>query len=112
MLSKLTLGTFLFLCIIYLSIIISQNGEVQGASMALEPANAQKLALAANAPKASGWEIWFWDPWGNWVWYEFTLVFASRGQAFKAKEAEAKRELSIKSKQSCRGQVKSSRRGC
>ena len=136
---NLTHGTFLFLITVIISTNLSQNGEVQGASVALEAANAKELAIAgkvryisiwdssvgANFHKPflvflkyflfsdkapASWEIWFWDPWGNWVWYEFTLAFASRGQAFKAKEAEAKRELSIKSKGSCRGQVKSSRR--
>jgi len=100
-------GTFLFLITIIISTNLSQNGEVQGASVALE-ANAKELAIADTAP--ASWEIWVWDPWGNWVWFEFTLAVASRGQAFKAKEAEAKRELSIKSNNKCRGQVKSSRR--
>jgi len=105
---SLTHGTFLFLLSIIICTNLSQNGEVQGASVALEAANAKELAIADKAP--ASWEIWVWDPWGNWVWFEFTLAVASRGQAFKAKEAEAKRELSIKSNNKCRGQVKSSRR--
>jgi len=110
MLSGLSFGTSMFLLTILVCITMPKNGQVEGSSMALATANAKELAGASLA--ASGWEIWFWDPWGNWVWFEFTLSSASRGQAFKAKEAEAKRELLIKSKGSCRGQIKSSRRGC
>ena len=43
---NLTHGTFLFLLTIIISTNLSQNGEVQGASVALEAANAKQLAIA------------------------------------------------------------------
>jgi len=40
----------LFLITIIISTNLSQNGEVQGASVALEAANAKQLAIADKAP--------------------------------------------------------------
>jgi len=108
MVSRLGFGTSMFLLTIIVCITIPKNGQVEASSMALATANAKELAGAS--PAASGWEIWFWDPWGNWVWFEVTLSFASRGQASRAKEAEAKRELSNKSGNRCKGQIKRSQK--
>jgi len=47
---SLTHGTFLFLITIIISTNLTQNGEVQGASVALEAANAKELAIADKAP--------------------------------------------------------------
>ena len=55
---SLTHGTFLFLITIIISTNLTQNGEVQGASMALEAANAKELAIAGKVRYISIWD-WF-----------------------------------------------------
>jgi len=108
MLSGISIGTSMFLLTIIVCITMPKNGQVEGSPLALATANAKELAGASLA--ASGWEIWFWDPWGNWVWFEVTLTFASRGQALKAKEAEVKNDLKSRNSCSRKGQTKRSQR--
>ena len=55
---SLTHGTFLFLITIIISTNLSQNGEVQGASVALEAANAKELAIAGKVRYKWTWD-WF-----------------------------------------------------
>ena len=53
---NLTHGTFLFLITVIISTNLSQNGEVQGASVALEAANAKELAIAGKFRYISIWD--------------------------------------------------------
>ena len=53
---SLTHGTFLFLITIIISTNPTQNGEVQGASVALEAANAKELAIAGKVRYISIWD--------------------------------------------------------
>ena len=54
---SLTHGTFLFLITVIISTNLSQNGEVQGASVALEAANAKELAIAGKFRYISIWDL-------------------------------------------------------
>ena len=41
------------------------------------------------------WEIWFWDPWGNWICFELVIAFEDNvGSISNIKEVDAKREES------------------
>ena len=61
---NLTHGTFLFLITVIISTNLSQNGEVQGASVALEAANAKELAIAGKFRYISIWDlIWIFMFW-------------------------------------------------
>ena len=53
---NLTHGTFLFLITVIINTNLSQNGEVQGASVALEAANAKELAIAGKVRYISIWD--------------------------------------------------------
>jgi len=88
-------GSSLLIALIVVVSLLVENDPVEGSPLALSTDSEMELNLRGDRVKRA-WEIWFWDPWGNWICFELVIAFEDNvGSISNIKEVDAKREESM-----------------